>query len=132
MVNNRFEAYKLKRELKYSGTLFTFKRKQRNEFNELDGEPVEIGKILGLYHETNSQITTTIGDGAVTRTKKQPALLCLVDDYLKLGLNFGDVVSISDEAANSHKRTLKYIGCVDIMNWGIIADLSFEVIDDGD
>ena len=36
MINTRFEAYKIKRELKRSGIDYEFKRKKKNDF----GEPV--------------------------------------------------------------------------------------------
>lgn len=131
MVNNKFEAYKLEREIKRSGVTFTFKRYKLNEYKEPDGEPEEIGAIKGLYHETNSQVTQTLADGSVTRTKKQPALLCLAEDYNELQVDHGDIVEVSDDAPHSLKRTLKFVGAVDIANWGIIVDMSFEMVDHG-
>lgn len=131
MVNNKFEAYKLEREIKRSGVTFTFKRYQLNEYKEPEGEPEEVGSIQGLYHETNSQVTQILADGSVTRTKKQPALLCLAEDYNKLQVDNGDIVEVSDDAPHSLKRTLKFVGAVDIANWGIIIDMSFEMVDHG-
>lgn len=131
MVNNKFEAYKLEREIKRSGTTFRFKRHKRNEFNELSGELELVGTITGLYHETNSQVTESLADGSITRTKKQPALLCLAEDYDTFKLEYGDVVVVSDDASHSRERTLRFIGAVDIANWGIIIDMSFEMVDHG-
>lgn len=131
MVNNKFEAYKLKREIKRSGVKFTFKRHKLNEYKELSGELEEIGSVTGLYHETNSQITETLADGSITRTKKQPALLCLADEYRDLELENGDVVVVSDASPLSNDRELVFIGAVDIADWGIIIDMSFREVDHG-
>lgn len=131
MVNNKFEAYKLQREIKRSGIAFTFKRQKLNEFKEPEGEFEVVGVINGLYHETNSQITKTVADGSITRTKKQPALLCLADDYRSLGLKFGDVVTVKNAQPESDEKVVKFVGAVDIANWGIIVDMSFEEVDHG-
>lgn len=131
MVNNRFEAYKLQREIKRSGSTFTFKRHKLNEYKEHSGELEEVGSVTGLYHETNSQVTETLADGSITRTKKQPALLCLADDYRKLKINNGDIVIVSDASPLSSTRELVFTGAVDIADWGIIIDMSFREVDHG-
>lgn len=124
MVNKEFEAYKLKRELKKSGIKYKFSRAGKNKFGEPDGEPTEIGEICGLYHETNSSVSIITGDTTQTRTKKVPAILCLYDDIALLVLQVGDTVQIND-------KTLKVTGVVNIQEWNIIADISLEVVDDG-
>lgn len=131
MVNTRFEAYKLKRELLRSGTDFVFKRRALNEFGEPEGYLEEVAIVRGLYHETNSYITNTVGDAATTRTKKQPCILCLCDDVAELNLCPGDETTIPLRSPQMTSKTLRYVGCVDIQNWGIIADLSLEEVDDG-
>ena len=131
MVNNKFEAYKLEREIKRSGIEVTLYRYGTNEYNEPTGEPVAVGSIRGLYHETNSQVTKTVADGSVTRTKKQPALLCLAADYTSLSPEFGDRITLSDVQPQSRKKAAKFVGAVDVANWGIIVDMSFEEVDDG-
>lgn len=131
MINTRFEAYKLKRLLKQSGSKFTFVREKLNEFNEPNGEPEEVATLTGIYHETNSFMTDTVGDAATTRTKKQPMIICLYDDFVSSSLCQGDKVFTHPGTTEMPSKTLKYVGCVDIQNWGIIADLSFEEVDDG-
>lgn len=133
MINNRFEAYKLRREIKRSGVTYEFYRISKNEWNERPNyeESTFAGSIKGIYHEVNSQITTTTSDGSVTRTKKQPALLCLASDFKSVSIQFGDIVDVANLASINGMKRMKYVGAVDIANWGIIIDLSFEEVDDG-
>ena len=131
MINTKFEAYKLKREVRRNGVVFEFKRRKLDKFNEPTGELETVAEVRGLYHESNSYITETVGDAATTRTKKQPMLLCLVDDVKSSDLRQGDEIQIPLRSSQMTSVTLRYVGCVDIQNWGIIADLSFEEVDDG-
>lgn len=124
MINTRFEAYKLKRELKRSGIDYEFKRKGMNEFGEPSGELVPIGVIRGLYHEENSNIQITTGDTTRIRTKKIPMILCLFDDATSLALKIDDFLFIN-------KKKFKVTGIVNIQEWSIISDISLEVVDDG-
>lgn len=122
MVNTKFEAYKLRRELKRVGKEYEFKRAKLNDFKEPTKDSVVAGKLTGLYHEQNSNVSITTGDTTQTRTKKVPMILCLYEDatFLKIG----DLVKINS-------KTFKVTGVVNIQEWNIIADISLEVIDDG-
>ena len=122
MINTKFEAYKLRRELKRIGKEYEFKRAKLNDFKEPTKDSVVVGKLLGLYHEQNSNVSITTGDTTQTRTKKVPMILCLYEDatFLKIG----DKVKINS-------KTFKVTGIVNIQEWNIIADISLEVIDDG-
>ena len=122
MINTKFEAYKLRRELKKVGAQYEFKRAKLNNFKEPTKEDVFAGKLMGLYHEQNSSVSVTTGETTQTRTKKTPMILCLYEDAKTLKL--GDTVKI-----NSKK--LKVAGIVNIQEWNIIADISLEVVDDG-
>lgn len=70
MVNTKFEAYKVKRELKRSGILFNFYRYGLNKFGEKNLEPQEVGSLKGIYHEQNSNIQITGTDATRIRTEK--------------------------------------------------------------
>ena len=122
MINTKFEAYKLRRELKKIGTVYEFKRAGLNRFKEPTNESTLAGKLVGLYHEQNSYVSVTAGDATQTRTKKTPMILCLYEDAKTLKL--GDFIKI-----NSKKY--KVTGVLNIQEWSIIADISLEVIDDG-
>ncbi len=122
MINTKFEAYKLRRELKKIGIEYEFKRAKLNDFKEPTKEEEFAGKLTGLYHEQNSHVSVTTGETTQTRTKKTPMILCLYEDakFLKLG----DIVKINS-------KTLKVTGIVNIQERNIIADISLEVVDDG-
>lgn len=122
MINTRFEAYKIKRELKRSGIDYKFKRSGVNDFGEPVGEPTVVGTIRGLYHEQNSSVQVTTGDTTQVRTKKIPMILCLYEDAASLVLQVGDELKINN-------KTLKVTGVVNIQEWNIIADISLEVVD---
>lgn len=123
MINTKFEAYKLKRELKKSGINYEFKRFHSNKFDEPDyTRAVDVACICGLYHEQSSNIQITTGDTTQVRTKKIPMILCLYDDTALL--TTGDYVTING-------KKFKVTGVVNIQEWGIIGDISLEVFDDG-
>ena len=123
MINNKFEEYKIRRELLRSGNDYTFYRNGTNEFGEPVEKSVEIGTFKGLYHEQNSNIQISTGDTTQTRTKKIPMILCLFDDISGLDLKTGDFVIINS-------RTFKLTGIVNISEWNIVTDISLELVDD--
>lgn len=122
MINTKFEAYKLRRELKRGGTDYEFKRAKLNAFKEPTKELELAGRLRGLYHEQSSHVSVTMGETTQTRTKKVPMILCLYDDAKSLKL--GDVVKMNS-------KELKVTGVTNIQEWNIIADISLEVVDDG-
>lgn len=124
MINKKFEAYKIKRELKRSGIEYEFKRAGKNNFGEPTEDLSVVGKLKGLYHEQNSSIRISTGDTTQVRTKKIPMILCLYEDAASLVLKIGDIVEING-------KTLKVTGIVNIQEWNIISDISLEVVDNG-
>lgn len=124
MVNTRFEAYKIKREIKRSGKQFKFKRIKRNKYKEPDvkeGFDV-LGSLGGLYHEQNSMVSVQTNETTQSRTKKIPAILCLWEDAQNLQLQFEDVVFING-------KRFKITGVENVAELNIIADISLEVFD---
>ena len=122
MINTKFEAYKIKRELKRSGIDYEFKRSGLNDFGEPNNELITVGIIKGLYHEQNGNIQITTGDTTQIRTKKIPMILCLYDDAASLVLQVGDLLEIN-------KKQFKVTGITNIQEWSIISDISLEVVD---
>lgn len=123
MVNKKFEAYKISREIKRSGNSYTFMRQAVNDYGEpdLDAEETEVGTLSGIYHEENSNVQLTTGDTTQIRTKKLPMILCLYDDAKALNLQLGDKLYLND-------RTLTVVSLVNIQEWNIIGDLSLEEV----
>ena len=124
MINTKFEAYKIKRELKRSGIDYEFKRTGKNEFGEQTNELNIVGMLKGLYHEQNGSIQITTGDTTRIRTKKVPMILCLYEDTASLILQVGDIVKIN-------AKTFKVTGVTNIQEWNLISDISLEVVDNG-
>lgn len=122
MINTKFEAYKIRRELKKVGRVFTFERAKKNAFKEPTDEVEVIATLTGLYHEQNGSVSMMTGETTQTRTKKIPTILCLYEDTRLLKVE--DIVKI-----NSKK--FKITGIVNIQEWNIIADISLEVLDNG-
>lgn len=130
MINTRFELYKFRRELKRNGMDYTFHRRKLNKFNEPTGKLEDILTVRCLYHEVSSFKTTSTGDSSTTVIEKQPMLLCAVEDVKDSGLEIGDFIEVKDSVYGD-KKFLRFVGIVDIQNYGIIADISLEVVDDG-
>lgn len=124
MLNKKFEAYKVKREIRRSGIECLFYRNVLNEFNEPTDDKEEVGKLSGLYHESNSNISIVMGETTQTRSKKIPMILCLWDDVKPIKLLPGDFMILNG-------KTFKVTGVLNIQEWNIIADISLEVVDDG-
>lgn len=124
MINKKFEAYKIKREIKRSGNEYEIYRHAKNEFGEPISDLQYVGKISAIYHEENSNIQITTGDTTQVRTKKIPMLLCLYDEFVETGFEVGDFVLINC-------KKFKITGIVNIQEWSIIGDVSLEVFDDG-
>lgn len=123
MINKQFEAYKVKREIKRSGLEYQIKRHGTNKFGEPTAtDDTVVCNVRGLYHEQNSNIQITTGDTTQIRTKKIPMVLCIWDDVT--GVTTGDFIVLNNKVFN-------ITGIVNIQEWGIIADISLEVVDDG-
>lgn len=124
MVNTKFEAYKIKREIKRSGRDYKFFRPVANKYGEPTEEMEDIGTIDGLYHEQSEHIMVSMNDTTQVRTKKTPSILCLYSDTSSLAIVIGDRVKING-------KTLKVTGVINIQEWSIISDISLEVVDNG-
>lgn len=126
MYTTKFEPYKLRRELRREGTVWNAARKPVNDYGEPTGIPVIYGNITALYHEENSSVELVQLDTTIVRTEKTPMLLCLFSDYERLSPQVGDIFTCAE---NGKRYTFN--GAVDIMNWGIAADITLEVVDTG-
>lgn len=87
-LNNRFELYKIRREIRRNGTVMKFLRQEKNDFGEPKGEATEVASIKGLYYEhsphiLDAYIILTGAQAASTRTKKMPVLLCPWEDLFE-------------------------------------------------
>nr|UVY52224.1 MAG: hypothetical protein [Bacteriophage sp.] len=133
MINTKFEAYKLKRELKRSGKTYKIGRYSVNEY----GEPIKgsinstscVGKFRGLYHEQNGYMQMSTTDTTQIISKKIPMIMCLYDDIKELNLKIDDVIMIGEQDKSIDFTEHRITGITNIQNWGIIADISLEPVE---
>lgn len=119
-----FEKAKVKVALNRNGEVFTFRRMKENEFGEKSKEFDENVNITlkGIYHEQAGYVQKVVSDETITRSKKQPMILCLLEDTKELKSK--DILVIRDIEYELVKIT-------DVQNLGVIADISLEVVDNG-
>lgn len=122
-MNLKFERNKLIRGLKQSGKEYQILRDIKNEFEEPTGESEEICTLKAIYHEKSEYVKVQADTAAIYRSKKQPMLLCLHEDTPLV--KYGDYVVIND-------KRFVITAITNIMEWGIAADISLEVLDCGD
>lgn len=149
-LNNKFELYKIRREIRRNGTTMIFYREGKNQFNEPSGEMQEVAIIKGFYYEHAPHILDAYiilygGDAANWRTKKMPVLLCPWEDLFeddpdfvppsdfdpkfmvvpkRCKIQLGDTVSI-----NGHESHVT--GVYNVMEWDLVCHISFEEVDYG-
>ncbi len=140
MINNKFELYKVCREIKRSGKSFDFYRYDLNDFGEPITEPSsdtprkKILTLNGLYHEHTAHlldtyiILTTQGAGAY-RINKTRQILCLSSDLYDEDGNF--LLNVDTDYVMFNGHLAKFTGMKDVMEWGLVTDLSFGEVDYG-
>ena len=124
-MNIHFEREKVKRNILMHGCQFTFSRVQKDEFEEDDSELIGVTTISGLFHQSRGYISqsTSMNDGRVIRTKPQPMILVLIDEYSDLIL--------PDDIVTYNQIKYRVTGKNDLNNLGLAYDISLEMIDDG-
>lgn len=127
MINTKFEAYKIKREITRCGQMFNAYRYQINEFGEPDNDlpTTLVGTFQGIYHEATGYVRIMVGETTQYRTKKQPMVLCLWDDIVHFNIVAGDIIIFNGKCFKIAKAS-------NIQEWNIICDISLdEVVSDG-
>ena len=122
MLGKSFQRNKVNRLISVSGEEFDFKRNKKNEFEEPIKSEFDIIKIKGFFHQVNSQVTQVGTDANVTRTKPQPAILCLLEDGEKIKKN--DILEYKG-------KTYTVVESANQSELDICYDISLEVIQDG-
>lgn len=139
MVNNRFVLYQIKREIKRNPTKMQFFRQELNKFGEPTGEKVLFREYTGLYHEHAPHMLDTYriltgqtnGD---TRTEKTPQLMVPYEDFYfknEVGETEWHEVRVGDEI-NLNGRLCRVTGVLNVQEWNLLMDISFEEVDEGD
>lgn len=126
MLNKKFEAYKVSREIKKVGSSYLFYRKTKNEYGEPTKANEPIGELKGIYHEykAGTYIAVKTQDATQIRSKKAKMILCLWEHVEALKLLVGDNVTINNMEC--------YVtGVNNIQGWNIVAEICLEVVDNG-
>lgn len=129
MINTKFEAYKLKRELKRSGKTYKIERYGVNEYGEPVKNTSKVGEFKGLYHEQNGYIQKSMTDTTQVISKKISMIMCLYEDIDNLNLKVDDFIQIGECCGNIDFSEYRITGITNIQNWGIIADISLEPVE---
>lgn len=125
MQTEVFLRNKIRRQIKWNGQEFIFKRYALNDYSEIDYNTVDKEFIVnGIFHEGGGyggmlNIELFERDGARTTTKMKPMILCLYEDGKDLDMD--DIVEISD-------YKYKIVDKQDIKNLNVAYEISMEVI----
>lgn len=124
-MNIPYELHKVEREIRTHGSAYNFERIPVDEYGEykLEEPREQVCTVNGIYHISKGYITQTSADSSTVRSKGQPMILCVIDDNSKKIKN-NDICFL----AGAHYRVIEKN---DIQNYGIIYDISLEVILDG-
>ncbi len=115
----RFEKNKFARLIRVNGIDYTFYRFVLDKFKELTQEKIEIS-VRGVFHETVNHVTVLTSDSATVQSKPSSYILCLYNDTTK-EIQQGDKVNIKD-------KEYSVAGVTDLNNWGIVLDISLELV----
>lgn len=121
MLNPTFLENKVKRQIKYNGQKFVFKRYKFDKYHQQTDEEEEEFEIEGIFHTTNSYVNVTVEDGAKTVSKPQPMILTLFSQAEQLQKN--DKVVINEETYIINDIT-------NVNAFNIACDISLEVMKD--
>ena len=122
-MNEKIELYKVKREIEIHGKQYTFERIIKDEYGEETKVKEQVETVLGLFHTSKGYVTKNTSDGGTIKSKGQPKILMIIDEQ-SINLKQDDVVEING-------NVYKLVDKNDILNFGIIYDVSLEVVLDG-
>lgn len=125
MDNLEFEINKVRREIKRHKEKYKFYRREKNEFNEYNGEGIEVCEINGIYHEEMGYVPLNIEEGATVTKKPENQILCVFGD------GEGELEKdsiIQDDLVYVNGSLQKVTKVTDIQNYGIVANISLELV----
>lgn len=111
-MQQTFEAYKIKQQIKRQGKTFTFERNGKNEFGEASDEKTTI-IVDGIYHEVASHTRY--------QSKPVPSILTTWDSFIKNPI-------VIDDTTTMNARTYRVTGVTNIQEGNFAADISLEVV----
>lgn len=118
MQTSLFLQNKIKRQILFNGSEFTFVRSKKDKFHQVVENEVEAEMtVKGLFHTTNIYVRENVSEASRTITKQQPMILTLYDE--------GSQIELSDSVEMQGKK-YKVTNKIDINNFGIAYDICLE------
>lgn len=137
MDSLEFELNKVKKEILRHGEEYKFYRAEKNEFGEPVGEEKEVCVIKGIYHEERGYVSLKTQEGATIKSKSEGQILCIINEELESDTEIEEDFEDTEEFRNEiqqgdyvHIGLNKYyvINVTDIQNYGIIANISLDLV----
>lgn len=120
MLTNNVALHRLVQAINWQGSVYTFFRRGENEYREKDGEPVEIARFKGLFHNGSSEHTTVVtSDSGMVISKNTPYIMTPYGNGRKVRL---------DDTVIINSKMFKVTGVTNINEANIVAEISLEVV----
>lgn len=116
-MNAAYLENRIRRQILCHGFEYTFFRQGEDKYHRPTGEET-VAIIKGIYHEGNGYISVSKADSTLVQSKKTPMLLALMADAKPI--KQGDYIMVDS-------KKYKVTGVLDVQNYDVVADISFEV-----
>lgn len=116
------ELHKVAVEIERHGSNYLIQRNELNEYREKTGNITDVKKIQGIFHIEKGYSTRNISDGSETKSKGQPKLFVKTKDICSV---------IKNDFFDIDNKVYVITDINDIEGFGIVSDLSLEVLSDG-
>lgn len=116
------ELHKVAVEIERHGSNYLIQRNELNEYREKTGNITDVKKIQGIFHIEKGYSTRTVFDGSETVSKGQPKLFVKTKDICSV---------IKNDFLDIDNKVYVITDVNDIEGFGIVSDLSLEVLQDG-
>lgn len=116
------ELHKIAVEIERHGSNYLIQRNELNEYREKTGNITDVKKIQGIFHIEKGYSTKKVSDGSETVSKGQPKLFVKTNDICSV---------IKNDFLDIDNKVYVITDINDIEGFGIVSDLSLEVLQDG-
>lgn len=124
MFDEKTTLHRVEQQIAWRGHLFSVLRPKMNEFNEKSNELEEVAEIKGIFHNgASNHVVVVIVDSGQAQEKGSPYILTTW---------FNGSQVKKDDRITINGISYKVTGINNINEYNILADISLEVILDGD
>ena len=123
MFDEKTTLHRVEQQISWRGSLFSVLRPKMNEFNEKSDELEKVTEIKGIFHNGSSNhVVVVIADSGQVQEKDIPYILTTW---------FNGSQVQKDDRITINEVPYKVTGINNINEYNILADISLEVILDG-